>query len=198
MALFKLLQSGYAGLDSSDLVQIPEKETSLMQAVITQSIFLVDTSNYYDKGVTQLYGQMAVENRAFADFKFRETLILKAFQLFGQEDFRSWFISQSSSPCYSYLHERFLKETLLYVFEGKPRAMSHNSYLRLLHVGANNPAFAMEDRNALDVELKKILLNVPSGLTLDLLKRWTRRVEGLQDLLATLNVIFGRRGMSAG
>ena len=195
--VYKLLQSGFIGLDTSDLIQIPQEERSVMQAVISQSLFRVDTSNFYDKGVQQLYSQMAADPKVFSDFQFRELILKKAFALFGENDFSNWIRAQSQSPCYSYLHERYLKETLLFIYEGVPRAMSHSSYFRLLHVGANNNTFTAQDREKEEDSLKQALRSISNHLTADLLKRWTEDVEGLQDLLSTLNVIYGRRSIAA-
>lgn len=195
--VYKLLQSGFIGLDTSDLIQIPQEERSVMQAVISQSLFRVDTSNFYDKGVQQLYTQMAAEPKVFSDFQFREVILKKAFSLFGEADFVNWIRAQAQSPCYSYLHERYLKETLLFVYNGTPRAMSHSSYFRLLHVGANNSIFTSQQRESEEDSLKKALQGVTNQLTVDLLKRWTEDIEGMQDLLSTMNVIYGRRSIAA-
>lgn len=195
--VYKLLQSGFIGEDTSDLIQIPEEERSLVQAVITQTIFRVDTSNYYDKAVTQLYAQMAADPKVFSDFAYRELLLKKAMVLLGEESFGPWFRAQDQSPCFSYLHERFLKETLLFIYNRQPRSMSHSSYFRLLHVGANNPSFSAQQKETEAYELKQILSRTSNGLTVDMVKQWTCTVEGLQDLLATLNVIYGRRTTTA-
>lgn len=195
--VYKLLQSGYVSEDHSDLIQVAQEERSLVQAVITQSIFRVDTSNYYDKAITQLYKQMAADNKVFSDFAYRELLLKKAFEIFGQDSFVTWFKAQAASPCFSYLHERFLKETLQYVYSRKPRSMSHSGYFRLLHVGANNAIFSASQKEDEAGELNLSLLNVDNALTVDLLRCWTSTMEGLQDMLATFNVIFGHRGISA-
>lgn len=195
--VYKLLQSGFIAEDSSDLIQIPQEDRSLVQAVITQTIFRVDTSNYSDKGVTQLYMQMAADPTVFSDFTFREQLLAKAFKLFGPESFVPWFRAQEQSPCFSYLHERFLKETLLFIYNRQPRTMSHSGYFRLLHVGAKNASFSVEQKEAEAFELRQILTTIDNALTVDMVKCWTSSVEGLQDMLSTMNVIYGRRGIAA-
>lgn len=194
--VYKLLQSGFISEDHSDLIQIPQESRSLTQAVITQTIFRVDTSNYYDKAVLQLYSQMAADPKVFSDFNYRELLLKKALELFGPETFTTWFRAQSQSPCFSYLHERFLKETLLYIYNRQPRSMGNSSYFRLLHVGANNAIFSAEQKESEANELNQVISNVNNGLTIDLIKRWSSTIEGLQDMLSTMNVIFGHRGIA--
>lgn len=195
--VYKLLQSGFIAPDTSDLIQIPQEERTLMQNVITQPLFRIDTSNYYDKAVQQLYSQMAVEQKAFADFKFREEVLKKVFALFGESGFVEWVRAQKHSPCYSYLHDRFLKETVLFIYESKTRAMTHSSYYRLLHVGSGNSIFAAGKDDEDGGDLESALRNIGSHLTVDLLARWTEDMDSLHDLLSTLNVIYGRRGTAA-
>ncbi len=192
-ALYKLLQSGFIAEDSSDLIQIPEEERTVVQSVISQNLFRPDTSNFYDKGVTQLYYHAAAEPNAFRDFQFREILLKKMFTLFGEANFVNWVRAQASSPSLSYLHKRFLKETILFVYESKPRTVSNNSYFRMLRAGKDNAPYAACDHSDQDGTLEKALNSINNALTVDLTGRWTESVNGIQDMLATLNVIYGRR-----
>lgn len=192
-SLYKLLQSGFIAEDSSDLIQIPEEERTIVQSVISQSLFRPDTSNFYDKGITQLYHHMAAEPSSFRDFQFREVLLKKMFALFGESGFMVWARAQAASSSFSYLHERFLKETVLFVYDSKPRTVSNSSYFRMLHAGKGNALYAASDRGEEGDSLEKVLSSVSNALTVDLVSRWTESVDGFQDMLATLNVIYGRR-----
>lgn len=195
----KLLQSGYITPDSSDLIQIPEEERSIVQAVLTQSIFRVDTSNFYDKGVQQLFVTMAADPKIFSSFDYREAVLKKAISLFGEcfnGNFIEWFRIQKESPTFSYLHQRYLNETLLYVFSRTPRKMSHNNYSRMLHVGANNAIFATS-KDDIEADLDHSLMSLRNAGVVSLLENWTESVEGLQDMVATMHVIFGRRSAAA-
>lgn len=195
--VYKLLHSGFVGKDSSSLVKIPQEQNSVLSALISQSIFRADTSNYYDSEVSELYNQMAVSPKVFSDFNFRETLIRKTFEVFGKVSFVEWFKVQQQSPSYTYLHERFLKETLLFIYEGKSRTMAPGTYYRLLHVGKNEKIFSVEDRLKEFKELNDIIEYLYDNSTLTMINRWTDTTEGLQDLLMTLNVIFGQRGLQS-
>lgn len=195
--VYKLLQSGFIGRDSSDLVQIPERQKTLTSSLTTQSGFKLDTSNYYDQAVDQLYDQLTISEKVLNDFQFRETLLKKAYALFGEKTFIGWFQAQYKSPGFSYLHERFLKETLLYIYDNKNRAMSQSSYVRLLHVGQRQSIFSTDDELREYKELNSILSNLNNATTTSLLASWTCNMEGLQDLLFTMNVIFGKRAPQA-
>lgn len=195
--LYKLLHSGFISEDTSDLIQVQEEGISLTQAVLTQTIFQIDTKNYYDKVVTEMYSRVATEPKVFSDFQFREDVLKKAFELFGKENYISWFRAQLQSPAFSYLHERYLKETILFAYNRKSRTMSHSGYGRLLRVGLKSATFNQSQNEVEGVQLNQILTQVDNALTVDLLKNWTSTVEGLQDLVGTMNVIFGRRGYAA-
>lgn len=195
----KILQSGFITPDSSDLIQIPEEERSVVQAVLTQSIFRTDTSNFYDKGVQQLFITMAADPKIFSSFEYREAVLKKAISLFGESfsgNFIEWFRIQKESPAFSYLHQRYLHETLQFIFNRAPRKMSHNNYSRMLHVGANNAIFATSKEDT-EAELNHCLTSLRSASVASLLESWTESVEGLQDMVATLHVIFGRRSAAA-
>lgn len=194
--IYRLLQSGFIAPDSSALITIPEHDETLVKALSGQSMFRLDTSNFYDQEVTQIYSNFVSDMRAFSKFDFRELVLKKAFACFYGESFVTWVRAQTKSPAISYLHRRYLRETLLFALNGTPRKMSNSNYFRLLHVGANTEVFKNTESKDDYISLNEILDKARTGSSYELIRNWTERLDGMIDLLETLNVIYGRHGPS--
>ena len=100
---------------------------------------------------------------------------------------------QVHSPALTYLHKRFLKETLDYAMGNTRRPMSGLTYRRLLYVGKDATQESVADITAGKKEDFSLLEHLGDVTTEALLSQWTQDVDGYQDLLVTLSVIFGRR-----
>ena len=145
MADGELLQSGFMAFETDRLTKVPEKKKEAMDMVIHGSVFTEDTEHYYDAEIKSLLD--GFDNRALADFDFREKVLKKAICLFGyKSNFSNWLMLQKESPCFTYLHSRFLTDTLRHVLLGKERDMEPSTYLRLLTVKTDAAQYILSDR----------------------------------------------------
>lgn len=191
--VYKLLHSGFIVQDNGDLVQIPRQQKTILSSLIHQSLIRADTNNYYDGAVDQLYSTYnAHPGNGLSDFNFRELVLKKALMVFG-DDFKKWFRVQLQSPAFTYLHDRYLKETLLFIYDYKPRSVQHLTNYRLLIAGHDNPTAGLDDPLKAYRDLPGLIEQIPGEKTIDLITQWTRTMEGFQDLVMTMNVVFGRR-----
>ena len=190
----RLLQSGFVGYITPELLQVPAREVSIQSEVTTKSIFKPDTTNFYDADIHVLVSRMENDTQVLSDFEFREVILKKAISVFSRNGtFREWFTMQVHSPALTYLHKRFLKETLDYAMGNTHRPMSGLTYRRLLYVGKDATQESVADITSGKKEDFSPLDRLGDVTTEALLSQWTQDVDGYQDLLVTLSVIFGRR-----
>ncbi len=190
----RILQSGFIAVMNSTMVQDTRKELTLQNAVRTESIFRADTINFYDESVESFCHQLNASNNVIGDFAYREAVIKKAMQLFGiKSNFTEWFHLQHQSPVFSFLHERFLMETLDFVYNNKQRKMSHSNYRRMLYVNMNDAQHVATNRDHDMVSLHEAIKQLGSYENIGFYESWTNSAERLQDMILTMDVIFGRR-----
>ena len=199
MADMRLLQSGFIAYPKSDLGKVAEGTTNFHTAVLTRNVTVLDTDNWYDVEIDELKRRLVDGSRAITSFEFREAIIKKALEVFGNPaPFTEWFSLQRFSPGVTYMHRRYLLETLRFVFDGVPRKMSHTTYKEVLFCGADVSAHVAADDESEFVELFDKLNELPLGDNASLLFKWTSDAVRTHDLLLTMEVIFGMRANKGG
>lgn len=194
MADGELLQSGFMAFESDRLTKVAVKKKEGMKLVIQGTVFEEDFEHYYDSDVKELL--LGLDGRSLADVDFREKVLKKAICLFGNKcNFSNWLMLQKESPCFTYLHSRFLADTLRHVLLGKERDMEPSTYLRLLTVKTDATQYVLSDRERDDLfaEIDDLIKSLSDVSIHTLLLEWTTTIEGFADLIKTMNVIFGRR-----
>lgn len=139
---------------------------------------------YHSDKIKELY-----DRRFDADFKptswayRRAALVLAKTHL---QRFRVWLTEQTNGE---YLYGRrleFLLDTLNFIQTGK-RKMGVNNWFELLE---ENPA---PDRYSVPRNAKEQLFSfeIPYNSIVDLLVQWTTHTGGFDDMVCTLNILFG-------
>lgn len=190
----RMLQSGFIAVLNPTMVQDTSKELTLQSAVRSESIFHPDTINFYDETVEAFCHQLNSSNGIIGNFEFRENVIKKAMHLFGvKTNFTEWFYLQKQSPVVGFLHERFLMETLDFIYNNKPRKMSHGVYRRMLYVNMVDCQHTTASQKDEYVSLPEAIRRLGSTENISFYEMWTNSTERLQDMILTMDVIFGRR-----
>ena len=101
---------------------------------------------------------------------------------------------QQHSPCYTYLHDRFLVETVQFVLYGVPRKMSISQYIRMLDTEDDNLIYQATQALTDEHSLGKLLDAVHNADSVGFVAAWTRDTAKLVDMILSLAVIFGKRG----
>jgi len=190
----KLLQSGFMAFETDRLTKPVVKQKEGIAMVIQGTVFEEDIEHYYDADVKELI--LGLDGRALADIDFRENVLKKAICLFGDKQcFTNWLLLQKESPCFTYLHARFLADTLRHVLLGRERDMEPVTYLRLLTVKTDAKQYVLSDRERDDLfmEIDDLIKSLSDVSIHTLLLQWTKSISGFADLIKTMNVIFGRR-----
>ena len=196
MKVAHILQSGFLAWPTTDLVKIDAEDTSFKNSLYTPDYQVIDTENYYDKGVEALFSQWRKDNSLITHFEFREAVILSALRVFRDKSIVPWIRLQLSQSSLSYLHRKFLSEVFRSAIDNTAKTMENMQYYQLLRPTLSAPTTPIDERDVTGI-LSSILKGNTSDLVADILVRWTEDLDGVLDLLSTLHVIFGRRSGAA-
>lgn len=188
-----LLQSGFISDMNPDMARIPPRARGLAEFLASRSIYREDTTHYYDSRIDEIYGTMSSQVSSIGNFDFRHRVLVKTAQLFGK-NWVNWMKLQKQSPCYTYLHDRFLLETLKFVFNNEPRKLSVSQYIRMLDTEDDNLIYQATQALPSEHTLEQLLDTFSNAETHRLLMNWTETTEKIVDLVLSLVVMFGKRG----
>lgn len=120
------------------------------------------------------------------DFAFRERLYRAALGAFGTLTITDWIEKQKQNPYFDTMQNRFVDETVCYVYTGF-RKYHPMIYVDTLDIGKHNAW-------TVGVATREFLLgryNNEPVLIRDFLRTWLGQRDGLSDMLFTLRVFFG-------
>lgn len=173
------------------------------QVAMTQPIDIVALKNrLFDNGpmgdavehmanmeVQSLWEDIEFDDKAVSTFEFREKILRLAKVSFGLQNFAQWVFEQSKSPKRSAYQQQWIEETLKYVFEGRPREYTYNVWAMLITSGQHDVTSysqVIQDYFGPAGQRKDISLN-------DFLILWVSRSRGIDDIAASLKLLFGKR-----
>ena len=153
-------------------------------------------SGITNNDVQLLWNQFCAGSQYITSFGFREKILLAALHAFGTQDFKAWCNLQQESPYYTDMHRRFINDTFNFLINGR-RAVQIHQWSRLIDLRESN----YEDRDtnvAIDDYFSygddhgyvgighKPFQNIES-----VIHHWCARTNGIEDLIATLHILFG-------
>lgn len=155
-----------------------------------------DKTEVYNLNVTKLYSLM-IDSLASDKLTFNKAVIIEALRCFGNIDFAEWIKIQKNSRYFTLNHQKFVLDTLKFILTGK-RNVSIRSWEVLLHRKfiddiesvRNNPDFD----KVVDQFFKTFASDgqpLSSNLT-RIIPQWLSNRGGNEDLLLTLNIVFGK------
>lgn len=197
----KSYPSGFLGA-----VNVPQSKPVDIQ-VRVRSFLSVDVNptvshHTANQDVAELWDEAVKSDLPHFNFDFCERVLAVAKRAFGTRTFSEWVATQSLSPDWSDYHSRWVDETLGYCFAQEPRELSYSNWRALLVPGGSkNPVptpsltvrhlmlgQSQHECRQLGSALNRTALTIEQVLT-----AWVQRPHGIQDLLESLNVLFGRR-----
>lgn len=198
---YKVYPSGYLG---SNVVQTtkPIDIQKIKEQLFNLSAITNPDGHTANLEVVRIEEIIVSGDEQFKKFEFKERVIAAALLAFGNENVYEWIQAQRKSPYFSDYHAKYIDETLLYVFAGKPRQMSKHNWTTLLQMVAgggsiyDTPVIAhVFFGEALKNEFSKSVFS-PLGRNYklkDLIVQWVRQPGGIEDLTAALHILFGNR-----
>lgn len=117
---------------------------------------------------------------------FRERVYMAALQAFGTLTINEWIERQKQNPYFDTMQNRFVEETVCYVYTGfrKYHAMV---YVDTLDIGTHN-AFQIGP-----YVREHLMLNTAGKAVLvrEFIQKWLTQRDGMSDLIFSLRVLFG-------
>lgn len=163
------------------------------QETINKQFMMISTTETFNK--KDITGSAEVVNLinlsqadSKNDFDLNQQIIECALEAFGTFDLSEWIKINYNSGL-SYNHKLFIEETLAYIFNGTKRTVSTISWGTLLVYNGNETG---QDKKML--EFTNACVNNADTMTLDLKRviwKWCARNGGIDDMLSSLNVLFG-------
>ncbi len=135
-----------------------------------------------DLAVDLLYGLLIDRAKKHTSLKFRLAVLDAALRLFG--DFDSWVTAQRANTHLVGFNAKFLDDTLRYIATGE-RELRHENWIELMSDGRPPIHLASVHPHA-----APRLWQSPS--TAKILQQWCSHPNGVEDLLSTLHLLFGR------
>ncbi len=138
-----------------------------------------------DQSIELLYKQFIDRSTNTNTWPFTRTVLLNALRVFG--DFRDWLDDQKSNPNIVGYNRQFLADTLCFIETGKRELSVHSWFDLVSEGGASHHAHAVPQRL---LDSKQLLASSESSL--ELLQKWIAQPNGLEDLLNTMHLLFGK------
>jgi hypothetical protein len=192
MARGYILQSGFVTTDPSSLNKAKEVKSTLRERLHAPSLHIQDTDHYYDEGVEQLYQRYHANPQLVKEFEFRELLIETLYRLYGEKGFFDWAKLQLTQRSVTFLHRRFLLDTVCFASREHRRKMEPYTYFRLLQAAAPVP-YPSRDEGKVEADARQLFTNGFPLTTESLIVKWTRDYAAIGDLIESLHVIYGLR-----
>lgn len=134
------------------------------------------------KALTDIYHARTAVSRSW---KFRRSVVETALRLFG--NFDTWLKDQRANPHVVGTNRQFIEDTFNFI-HGKPRTMSVVLWGDVIHDAGD--LRRLMTQQALGAEPT---LSGSRESTVLILQQWLARDNGIEDLILTLNVLFGER-----
>lgn len=153
-------------------------------------------SGAYNLNITKLHSDL-IDSLVSDKLSFNKAVIIEAFKSFGDNNFADWIRLQKNSRYFTVNHQKFILETLKFIETGK-RDTSIRTWEVILHREIIDDAEHVSKNPKFDTELKNFFTKqLDDGLALSnsllrIIPQWLSHRGGNEDLLLTLNIIFGK------
>ena len=138
-----------------------------------------------DESIELLYKVLIDRNTNTRSWPFYQSVLRNADRLFC--DLRVWFQDQLANPNIFGYNRQFIADTLNFIESGQ-RELSVQSWLDLVTEGGDRHHAHAVPQRLIDAKVQFC----SSDSSLELLQKWASQPNGLEDLLNTLHLLFGK------
>lgn len=184
---------GFLGYDIGlPVVKVENGIKDILDSVYyNKSLVNKDRTVISNTEIENLFKALIQQSWSGNSFEYRERVLKAALTAFGTKSFFDWCQLQNESPYFTDLHRRFLNDTFEFIKTGK-RVMAVGTWASIIRPRA----IASVDRST-DYKVSDYfrlnqgsLLRRPFGIT-DNIINWTSQPGGVEDMVATLHILFG-------
>lgn len=185
----KIYPSGFLG--SSVVPMVEESAVQAVRQRLFGTVVNSDTPAFSaNRDVSILWKEVISGTPDFKGFDFKERILRAAVAAFGTKTIGAWVEAQHRSEYHTPYHQSWIEETLNYVLSSKPRAYPWSVWFPLMRCGQGEPikGTSMAVRRILEESAEARSMSVEDFIVL-----WCRQPDGVNDLIASLNIVFGKR-----
>ncbi len=156
-----------------------------------------DNGDVFNQNVTKLYRAMIDQVATRDKFTFNNAVLTEAIRCFGSMDFNDWIRIQRRARYFSRNHQNFILDTLRFIATGK-RETSTRTWEIVLRRKLIEDVESVTTHPKFDREVTAFFQTVGNngqviGTNLyNVLTEWLSQRNGAEDLLLTLNIVFGK------
>jgi len=187
---FPILQSGFVSLNEEGLTKPDMSGPTIREDILLKEYRTKADKYFYSKAITELFHQWRSNPSLIREMDFREQVLIQAFKLFKTDKLTTWIRAQNEKPSLSNIHNVFLLETIKFASGIEKRSLENVQWISLIDYSDRAQAvrvdmddYFREDSNQLYVPMKMDRF----------IQSWVSQVNGFEDLLISLYVIFGDR-----
>lgn len=189
----KVYPSGFYG---STLVEqtMPLDLISRTKQLLNNSTIKKSSPYTASQEVLELWAIASNGDPEYKTFEFKEKVIVCALNIFGCEKLIDWLSIQIQSPEYSKSHADWIDETISFVYGNSNRQLSHNNWITLLTAVDNvHVKSGLSDIVKHHLLSRGVLMNRSNSTIRQFILNWVKQPDGINDLLSSLNVLYGKR-----
>lgn len=135
--------------------------------------------------VVALYREFTGPGAVTSNWAFRRRVLQLAMKLFTGRT--NWFIGVDDDPTIQHYNYEFILDTVRFIATGQRRISVH-SWPDL--IGHNQPGLVSKEHSSVRALFKELAI---SADMVTLIQRWCQQRNGVDDLMYTLNILFGDR-----
>ncbi len=187
---FPILQSGFVSLNEEGLTKPDMSGPTIREDILLKEYRTKADKYFYSKAITELFHQWRSNPSLIREMDFREQVLIQAFKLFKTDKLTTWIRVQNEKPSLSNIHNVFLLETIKFASGIEKRSLENVQWISLIDYSDRAQAvrvdmddYFREDSNQLYVPMKMDRF----------IQSWVSQINGFEDLLISLYVIFGDR-----
>jgi hypothetical protein len=186
-----ILQSGFGSLPFTTFQLSNDKDEKEASWKAAHRGSIEVPVGYYDQEVEDTFNAWNKRNQLTYNFEFKEKVLKLAIRLLGLYP-HEWFKKQLNVGSVSYLHLRYLAETLKFVY-GEKRLLNNFTAYRLLNYSAASVKQPTGIGEQKEIQIVKEIGNSYTSHISSFLHEWVGNEDGVADLICFLKTVWGAR-----
>jgi hypothetical protein len=194
----KVYPSGFLGSTNVEQTK-PLDVVSAAKMLFSRGVVKAPSPYSANMDVVVLWNEIISGTMEYKTFEFKERILKAAINAFGTELLIDWLSVQAQSPEFTDNHYRWIDETILFVFGGKRRELSSNNWRVILTAGGRDDTVDQFSPVVKSYILGENASRYPGAayrgsMTIrEFVMAWVRQQMGMEDMMASMDVLFGTR-----
>lgn len=191
---YPILQSGFISFDEEGLTKPSLMNPTIHDDILMKEYRTLADKFFYSKGITELFHRWRSNPSIIREFDFRESVLKMSFKLFKTNMITKWIALQNEKPTLSNIHTVFLLESLKFAAGIAPRSLENVQWISLIDYSDKAEGVRVDmgdyfsNQNGAGQSNDRIRANMN-----EFIQDWVSQINGFEDMLITLYVIFGDR-----